>query len=249
MGGLRWAVFRAPQYERACIADIKHQSCRYCCRTWFWGRLEAVPMAPKHEKGNTTGDHDAADARVRRARALYASISSISVLDFCYAGSIVLQSAGFKLDAEGSDSRSGDGHAGPCCQALHKFWELCIVSLGTCCGTCLLAACAHGQNPHWNTAPHLHCIFTRKNSASHVTARFVLVHLSSILWTKQETGTTNAGRAVCTCPGLRIQYAKLYDLYTSAEWQKYGALESRVCGLRGATLYLDKMFWCSCFCR
>ena len=46
-------------------------------------------MAPKHEKGNTTGDHDAADARVRRARALYASISSISVLDFCYAGSIV----------------------------------------------------------------------------------------------------------------------------------------------------------------
>ena len=44
-------------------------------------------MAPKHEKGNTTGDHDAADARVRRARALYASISSISVLDFCYAGS------------------------------------------------------------------------------------------------------------------------------------------------------------------
>ena len=25
-------------------------------------------MAPKHEKGNTTGDHDAADARVRRAR-------------------------------------------------------------------------------------------------------------------------------------------------------------------------------------
>ena len=32
MGGLRWAVFRAPQYERACIADIKHQSCRYCCR-------------------------------------------------------------------------------------------------------------------------------------------------------------------------------------------------------------------------
>ncbi len=47
-------------------------------------------MAPKHEKGNTTGDHDAADARVRRARALYASISSISVLDFCYVGSIVL---------------------------------------------------------------------------------------------------------------------------------------------------------------
>ena len=94
MGGLRWAVFRAPQYERAYIADIKHQSCRYCCRTWFWGRFEAVPMAPKHEKGNTTGDHDAADARVRRARAraraLYASISSISVLDFCYAGSIVL---------------------------------------------------------------------------------------------------------------------------------------------------------------
>ena len=36
-------------------------------------------MAPKHEKGNTTGDHDAADARVRRARALYASISSIMV--------------------------------------------------------------------------------------------------------------------------------------------------------------------------
>ena len=72
MGGLRWAVFRAPQYERACIADIKHQSCRYCCRTWFWGRFEPVPMAPKHEKGNTTGDHDAADARVRRARALYA---------------------------------------------------------------------------------------------------------------------------------------------------------------------------------
>ena len=27
-------------------------------------------MAPKHEKGNTTGDHDAADARVRRARAV-----------------------------------------------------------------------------------------------------------------------------------------------------------------------------------
>ena len=26
-------------------------------------------MAPKHEKGNTTGDHDAADARVRRASA------------------------------------------------------------------------------------------------------------------------------------------------------------------------------------
>ena len=49
-------------------------------------------MAPKHEKGNTTGDHDAADVRVRRARARapYASISSISVLDFCYAGSIVL---------------------------------------------------------------------------------------------------------------------------------------------------------------
>ena len=70
MGGLRWAVFRAPQYERACIADIKHQS--YCCRTWFWGRFEAVPMAPKHER-NTTGDHNAADARVRRARALYAS--------------------------------------------------------------------------------------------------------------------------------------------------------------------------------
>ena len=79
MGGLRWAVFRAPQYERACIADIKHQSCRYCCRTWFWRRFEAVPMAPKHEKGNTTGDHDAADARVRRARALYASIRGATV--------------------------------------------------------------------------------------------------------------------------------------------------------------------------
>ena len=52
-------------------------------------------MAPKHEKGNTTGDHDAADARVRRARAVRV-----------------------KLDAEGSDSRSGDGHAGPCRQAL-----------------------------------------------------------------------------------------------------------------------------------
>ena len=36
-------------------------------------------MAPKHEKGNTTGDHDAADARVRRARALYASIRGATV--------------------------------------------------------------------------------------------------------------------------------------------------------------------------
>ena len=69
MGGLRWAVFMAVQHERPRVAEIKHQSCRYCCRTWFWGRFEAVPMAPKHEKGNTTGDHDAADARVRRARA------------------------------------------------------------------------------------------------------------------------------------------------------------------------------------
>ena len=86
MGGLRWAVFRAPQYERACIADIKHQSCRYCCRTWFWGRFEAVPMAPKHEKGNTTGDHDAADASVRRARCTRASAPFVAFSTLCAAG-------------------------------------------------------------------------------------------------------------------------------------------------------------------
>ena len=125
MGGLRWAVFRAPQYERACIADIKHQSCRYCCRTWFWGRFDAVPMAPKHEKGNTTGDHDAADARVRRARARCTRASACLIrfvarprCSFWTINWNNVQSAGFKLDAEGSDSRSGDGHAGPCRQAL-----------------------------------------------------------------------------------------------------------------------------------
>ena len=35
-------------------------------------------MAPKHEKGNTTGDHDAADARVRRARARCTRASAAS---------------------------------------------------------------------------------------------------------------------------------------------------------------------------
>ena len=38
-----------------------------CSRTWLWGRLQGV-LVPKHGQGNTNGDHDAADACVRRAR-------------------------------------------------------------------------------------------------------------------------------------------------------------------------------------